>query len=74
MILANEPNIREVIPVPKTGDARDLMMGAPSPMPKKALDEANIQVKKFKVIPSEDCLPHVIRARRVRRAEPRDSF
>ncbi len=47
MILANEPNIREVIPVPKTGDARDLMMGAPSPMPKKALDEANIQVKKF---------------------------
>lgn len=46
MILANEPNIREVIPVPKTGDARDLMMGAPSPLPQKALDEANIQLKK----------------------------
>lgn len=46
MILANEPNIREVIPVPKTGDARDLMMGAPSPLPPKRLDEAHIQIKK----------------------------
>jgi aspartyl-tRNA synthetase len=46
MILANEPNIREVIPIPKTGDARDLMMDAPSPLPKKRLDEAGIQVKK----------------------------
>lgn len=45
-ILANEPNIREVIPVPKTGDARDLMMGAPSPLPPKALDEVHIQIKK----------------------------
>ncbi|MFA6105424.1 MAG: aspartate--tRNA ligase [Patescibacteria group bacterium] len=45
-ILANEPNIREVIAVPKTGDARDLMMGAPSAVPKKALDDANIEVKK----------------------------
>ena len=46
MILANEPNIREVIAFPKDGNARDLLMGAPSPLPKKALDEANIQVKK----------------------------
>lgn len=46
MILANEPNIREVIPIPKTGDARDLMMDAPSELPKKALDAVNIQVKK----------------------------
>ena len=45
-ILANEPNIREVIPVPKTGDARDLMMGAPSPLPGKALDDVHIQIKK----------------------------
>ena len=30
MALANEPNIREVIAFPKTGDARDLLMGAPS--------------------------------------------
>ena len=48
MILANEPNIREVIPFPKTGDARDLLMGAPSEIEKKRLDEAHIQVKKSK--------------------------
>lgn len=46
MILANEPNIREVIPIPKTGDARDLMMDAPSALPVRRLSEANIQVKK----------------------------
>ncbi len=46
MILANEPNIREVTPIPKTGDARDVMMGAPSELPKKRLDEAHISVKK----------------------------
>jgi len=46
MILANEPNIREVIAFPKTGDARDLMMGAPSEIGQKRLDEAHIQSKK----------------------------
>ncbi|MBI4139224.1 aspartate--tRNA ligase [Candidatus Uhrbacteria bacterium] len=45
MILANEPNIREVIAVPKTGDARDVMMGAPSVLPKKRLDEAHINLQ-----------------------------
>lgn len=44
MILANEPNIREVIAFPKTGDARDVMMGAPSPLPKSQLVEAHVQV------------------------------
>ncbi len=46
MILANEPNIREVIPIPKTGDARDVMMGAPSEMPESALNAVHIQQKK----------------------------
>ncbi|MCX6781943.1 MAG: aspartate--tRNA ligase [Candidatus Magasanikbacteria bacterium] len=45
MILANEPNIREVIAFPKTGDARDLMMGAPSEIPQKAIDEVHIKLK-----------------------------
>jgi aspartyl-tRNA synthetase len=45
MILANEPNIREVIPFPKTGDARDLLMGAPSTIEEKRLEEAHIQVR-----------------------------
>ena len=46
MLMAGEPNIREVIAFPKDGQARDLMMGAPSELPKKSLDEANIQIKK----------------------------
>jgi len=46
MLLAGEPNIREVIAFPKTGDARDLMMNAPAELPKKSLDEVHIQIKK----------------------------
>jgi aspartyl-tRNA synthetase len=42
MILAGEPNIREVIPFPKTGDARCPLMGAPSDLPPSRLKEANI--------------------------------
>ena len=45
MILANEPNIREVIAFPKTGDARDAMMGAPSVLSQKRLDEVGIETK-----------------------------
>lgn len=44
MILQNEPNIREVIAFPKTGDGRDLMMQAPSEVSKKQLDELHIKV------------------------------
>ncbi len=43
MLMAGEPNIREVIAFPKTGDARDPMMGAPSPLPAKSLREAHIK-------------------------------
>lgn len=45
MILANEPNIREVIPFPKTGDARDPLMGAPSSIEDKRLIEAHIALR-----------------------------
>lgn len=48
MILANEPNIREVIAFPKTGDARDPMMGAPSVVSDKQLKEAHISVSNVK--------------------------
>jgi len=44
MILMGEPNIREVIAFPKTGDARDPMMKAPSAMPEKALKEAHVKL------------------------------
>lgn len=44
MILAGEPNIREVMAFPKTGDARDPMMGAPSEIPQKQLKEVHIKL------------------------------
>jgi len=45
-ILQNEPNIREVIAFPKTGDGRDLMMNAPSEVDKKQLDELHLKITK----------------------------
>jgi aspartyl-tRNA synthetase len=45
MVLENEPNIREVIAFPKTGDGRDLMMHAPSELDREQLGELHIQVK-----------------------------
>ncbi|MFW6082639.1 MAG: aspartate--tRNA ligase [Chloroflexota bacterium] len=44
MILAGEPNIREVIAFPKTQQAKDLMAGAPSPVEKGQLEELHIQI------------------------------
>ncbi len=43
MILADEPNIREVMAFPKTGDAKDLMMGAPSEVHPKQMKQAHIK-------------------------------
>jgi aspartyl-tRNA synthetase len=43
-ILQNEPNIREVIAFPKTGDGRDLMMNAPSEIYPEQLKELHIEV------------------------------
>lgn len=48
MIFANEPNIREVIAFPKDSKAKDLMLGAPSVMPKKQLDELHIKLAELK--------------------------
>ncbi|MBI1838952.1 MAG: aspartate--tRNA ligase, partial [Candidatus Colwellbacteria bacterium] len=44
MLLENEPNIREVIAFPKTGDGKDLMMGAPSGVSKNQLKELHIKL------------------------------
>lgn len=43
MILMGEPNIREVMAFPKTGEAEDLMMGAPSEIDEKNLREVKIK-------------------------------
>ena len=47
-LLQNEPNIREVIAFPKTGDGRDFMMQAPSEIDKKQLKELHISITKEK--------------------------
>ena len=44
MILANEPNIREVIAFPKDSKAKDIMLGAPSPIDPDLLDELQINI------------------------------
>ncbi|MBW4436150.1 MAG: aspartate--tRNA ligase [Pleurocapsa minor GSE-CHR-MK-17-07R] len=43
MVLAGEPNIREVIAFPKTQAGADIMAGAPSPAEQKQLDELYIR-------------------------------
>lgn len=45
MLLQGEPNIREVIPFPKTREGRDPMMGSPSRVEKKQYDELGIMLK-----------------------------
>ena len=45
MLLMNEPNIREVIAFPKTGEGKDLMMNAPSEASEKQLRELGIEIK-----------------------------
>ncbi|NQS91241.1 MAG: aspartate--tRNA ligase, partial [Chloroflexi bacterium] len=44
MLLANEPNIREVIAFPKNQSARDLMGNAPSEVEPGQLDELHIKI------------------------------
>lgn len=44
MLFCDEPNIREVIAYPKDQKAKDLMLGAPTPIPEKQLKELGIRV------------------------------
>ena len=46
MLLAGEDSIREIIPFPMNKNAQDLMMGAPSFVEQKQLDELNIMITK----------------------------
>ena len=46
MLLANEPNLREVVLFPMTGKAEDLMMGAPSIVNEIQLKELGIRLDK----------------------------
>jgi aspartyl-tRNA synthetase len=44
MLLQNEPNIREVIAFPKTGEGKDLMMNSPAEVSDKQLKELGIKL------------------------------
>ena len=46
MLLADEPNIREVIAFPMNQQAMDLMMNSPAEIEKHRLDELGIKVDK----------------------------
>jgi len=45
MLLADEPNIREIIAFPLNQKAQDLLMGAPSEATPKQLQELHLQIK-----------------------------
>jgi len=45
MLLADEPNIREIIAFPLTQKAQDLLMGAPSAVTPKQLRELHLEIK-----------------------------
>ena len=42
MLLAGEESIREIIPFPMNKNAQDILMGAPSEVTQKQLDELHI--------------------------------
>jgi aspartyl-tRNA synthetase len=45
MLIAQEPNIREVIAFPMTQNAEDLLMHAPAPATEKQLRELHIKLR-----------------------------
>ncbi len=57
MILAGEPNIREVIAFPKTQQATDAMVRAPSLVTPKQLEELHISVIEYEEETEDDAVP-----------------
>ncbi len=45
MLLCDEPNVREIYAFPKSGNAQDVMMWAPSKIDDEQLEELNIELK-----------------------------
>ena len=48
MMLADEPNIREVIAFPMSQNAQDLLMGAPNEVTPTQLNELHVQIRPVK--------------------------
>jgi aspartyl-tRNA synthetase len=53
MLLAGEPNIREVMAFPKTQSHTDLTVGAPSPVSDRQLQDLHMQVVRGEEV--KDC-------------------
>ena len=51
MLLANEPNIREVIAFPMNQQAMDFMMNAPAKIDKQRLEELGLKLVDKKIKP-----------------------
>ncbi len=54
MLLADEPNIREVIAFPMNQQAQDLLMGAPGAIDDARLKELNLRIVMPKVVKTND--------------------
>lgn len=54
MLLTGTPNIRDVIPFPKTKKGQCLLTGAPSPVDKRQLDELNLRTQVHSHTPHEE--------------------
>ena len=48
MMLADEPNIREIIAFPMNQNAQDLLMGAPNEVTPAQLNELHVQIRPVK--------------------------
>ena len=48
MLIANEPNIREIIPFPFNQKAEDLMMNAPAEIDETRLKELSLKILNLK--------------------------
>ena len=48
-LMTGQKNIREVMAFPKTGDAREPLTGAPTPLPDRSLADAHIQLRKVDI-------------------------
>ena len=70
MLLAQEPNLREVIAFPMTQSAEDLLMNAPSPVSEKQLRELHIRIVEPRKSTSGPKGPHYASLRALR-PEPR---
>ena len=70
MVLAREPNLRDVIAFPKNQAGFDPMSGAPSDVPKEQLDELGVQLAPTQPAPKRSPAAQLGQAPSATDAEP----